>query len=117
MNHGQISLDCAVVRQALADLRAWNKPVPEKPQKRQRKKEPYREEPERLTVFKDAARWAFDEAGHGQWHFSLAAICARLDLDVRKVRANMLARLTANQHAWLTAVSVGNRQARTQEAQ
>ncbi len=102
MNNGQISLDCAIVRQALSDLRAWNRPVPEKQLKN---------EPERLTEFKDAARWAFDGAGRAHWHFSLAAVCARLDLDVRKVRANMLARLTANQRAWIAALGLGNRQA------
>jgi hypothetical protein len=101
LNSAQISLDCAVVRQALSDLRAWNRPVPEKQPKN---------EPERLTEFKDAARWAFDGAGHAQWHFSLAAVCARLDLDVRKVRANMLARLTANQRAWMAVLGLENGQ-------
>jgi hypothetical protein len=99
LNSGQLSLDCAIVRQALSDLRAWNKPVPEK--------QP-RNEPERLTEFKDAARWAFAEGGRTPSHFSLAAVCARLELDVRKVRANMLARLTANQRAWMAVLGLGN---------
>jgi hypothetical protein len=89
-DYGQVALDCAVIRQALADIQTWNKPL----------QLDIRTEPEALTMFKGAMRWVFTDQ-HPRWHFSLAAICIRLDLPIVKVRMGVEARLTANQRAWM----------------
>lgn len=55
-----------------------------------------------------AAHWLFDGAGQERWHFSLAAICGRRDLNARKMREAIRARLTPLQRAWIAALEIRN---------
>ncbi len=118
-DYEQTKLDCAVLQQAITDLRAWNAPLPlpEKgaggdentvnvgPRAKQALN-PRWPRSDTFIAFHDAARWIFHGAGRRPWHFSLQAICCRLELDTGKVRDAIRVKLTPHQRAWIKALRI-----------
>jgi len=97
-DYEQVALDCAVLRQAITDLRMWRRPFPNP--------DPDWPESELFLAFCDAARWIFNSVCHGEWHFSFQTVCSRLSVDGRKVRDAICARLTRDQRAWMAWLGV-----------
>ena len=111
-DYEQVALDCAMLQQAVSDLRAWKRPFPE-PKKAGPKTRPRRAtEPagwpgtEAFLAFGDAARWTFDGIRHGDWHFSFHTVCSRLGIDAHEVRHAIEDKLTPDQRAWISALGI-----------
>ena len=104
----QIKLDCAILQQAISDLQTWKAPfVPPKRDERPATSRPVMwPESDVFMAFNDAARWMFDLSERRQWHFSLRAICGRLDVDARKLSGAAWMKLTPHQRAWIEALGM-----------
>jgi hypothetical protein len=111
-DYEQVALDCAMLQQAVSDLRAWKRPFPA-PKKANPKARPRcATEPdswpgtEAFLAFGDAARWMFDGVRHIDWHFSFHTVCWRLGIDAHRVRHAIENKLTPHQRAWILALGI-----------
>ena len=105
-NYEQVALDCAVLRQAVTDLRMWTRPFPRQP------RDPEWPDAEEFVAFSDAARWVFGGQCQDGCLYSLQSICLRLSVDARKVREAIRNKLTPHQVAWLAWLNAERRLAR-----